>query len=422
MSSEKNYLNNPGELKIDLMLRGTRIEDPVVKAWACGATGIDLLLPKGTLVNVACSDYVAETSPYSIKKSGRGHVMTFDGADGEVPVKFVPKPEFYHRNTTTGVPFSRIADIHGRYTVITPSPRCDFFNSNVECRYCAGNFDVRAGSAGGAGGGPKGPVAEEAGGVARDFTVDEILETVELVLKERASEIIYLSIGFAEGEDGGMEFLAPYIQAVKKHFSCLVAVEAMPPKHNHWIDETYALGADSVLYNLEIFDPELFEILCPGRAELIGRRRYIDALKYAAGIFPNGTVASHLIVGLEPPGSTTKGVDFLVGLGVVPILPVFRPSKDRSLGIDPLDTEIIIPVYKHLYRALKGSDINFKWVRDISMVTTPVEGRLLMGEDEAAGGSLLDNFYKTKLGLKAAWGLSTLRRKLRVKEGSDTGR
>ena len=71
------------------------------------------------------------------------------------------------------------------------------------------------------------------------------------------------------------------------------------------------MGADSVLYNLEIFDKGLFEIICPGRSELIGRKRYLDALEYAASIFPNGTVASHLIVGLEPPGSTIKGVDFL---------------------------------------------------------------------------------------------------------------
>ena len=88
---------------------------------------------------------------------------------------------------------------------------------------------------------------------------------------------------------------------MKKNFNCLVAVEALPPKENRWIDETYALGVDSVLYNLEIFDKELFEIICPGRAAQIGRKRYMEALEYAARIFPNGTVASHLIVGLEPP-------------------------------------------------------------------------------------------------------------------------
>ena len=155
--------------------------------------------------------------------------------------------------------------------------------------------------------------------------------------KEGRSKIIYLSVGFSSGDDGGIEFLKPYVLAIKKHFNCLVAVEALPPKKNKWIDETYALGADSVLYNLEIFDPVLFETICPGRAELIGSKRYLDALGYAARVFPNGTVASHLIIGLEPPGSTNMGVDLLTSIGVVPILPVYRPQPGRALRIEPLD-------------------------------------------------------------------------------------
>jgi hypothetical protein len=212
-----------------------------------------------------------------------------------------------------------------------------------------------------------------------------------------------------------MKFLEPYVRAIKRHFNCLVAVEALPPARNEWIEKSYACGVDSLLYNLDIFDEELFSIICPGRAGFIGRKRTLDALKYAAGIFPNGTVASHLIVGLEPPGSTIKGIDYLTDMGVVPILPIFRPSKERPLDVTDLQAEVIIPVYQHLYRTLKKKGINFNWFRDISMVTTPVEGRFLLNDKEAST-PLLDNFYGSKLGLKTAWGLSALRRRLRVKK------
>ncbi|MFQ5737202.1 MAG: radical SAM protein, partial [Thermodesulfobacteriota bacterium] len=292
---KKNYLDNPGSLKIDLMLQGARIEDPVVKAWACGSSGVDIMLPMNTLVNIPCDPEFTKRSPYTIKRrTDRDGYLITDGK-GEVGVSFVEKPQYYSRKTSTGVPFSRIAASHGSYTVITPSPRCDFFNRSVECKYCAGNFDI-------------------AGGENVIYTVEEVLETVEAVLKEKGSVVIYLSIGFSDTPDGGIETLRPYLQAIKKHFNCLVAVEALPPSENRWIDVTYALGADSVLYNLEIFDTELFELICPGRARLIGRKRYLEALKYAAGIFPNGTVASHLIVGLEPPGSTCMGVDCLTDM------------------------------------------------------------------------------------------------------------
>ncbi|MBI5599003.1 MAG: radical SAM protein [Deltaproteobacteria bacterium] len=399
----KDYLKNPGMLKIDLMLRGVRMEGPlkgVEPTSGRAGAGLDIMLPKGMLVNVPCDEGFTKDSPYALKGDGQGYLVT-DGSSS-VAVRVIAAPGFYGRRTRTGVPMKDIASVHGSYAVVTPSPRCDFFDSNIECRYCAGNFDARG----------KGD---------KVYSVDEVLETVESLLKEGSSEIIYISIGFSKSDDGGIGFLSPYIKAVKKHFNCLVAVEALPPKKNHWIDDTYAVGADSVLYNLEIFDRELFELICPGRAATIGRERYVEALNYAAGVFPNGTVASHLIVGLEPPGSTRMGIDFLTEMGVVPILPIYRPQPGRALRIEPLTAEIIIPVYRHLYRAVKKNGINMNWVRDISMVTTPIEGRALAGEDGKGLSTLVEQFYKTKLGLKTAWGLSTLRRKLRVKDNGGAG-
>ena len=393
------YLNNIVMLKIDLMLRGVRFDesaaDLALPFKGRAGSGIDLSLPQGMLVNVPCGEFT-EDSLYRLVKRKKGSLAITDG-EQEVPVKLVPKPFFFGKKTSTGIPLTDIATAHGSYVVITPSKRCEFFENKVECRYCAGNFD-------------------RSGADSRVFTVEEVLETVSEVLKEPRAGIIYLSIGFSEGDDGGVAFLEQYVRAIKKHFNCIVAVEALPPKTNRWIDDTYAMGVDSLLYNLEIFDKELFEIICPGRARAIGRQRYIEALKYAGSVFPSGTVASHLIVGLEPPGSTCQGVDFLTSIGVVPILPIYRPQSGRSLRIEPLDAEIIIPVYRHLYKAVKSNGINMNWVRDISVVTTPIEGKFLTGEDTNFLNAVSDFFYKSKFGLKAAWGLSTLRRKLRVKD------
>ncbi|MBI5886089.1 MAG: radical SAM protein [Deltaproteobacteria bacterium] len=393
----KDYIDNPAALKIDLMLRGLRIDDPLVKAWACGVDGIDIMLPHNTLVNIPCREEFTKGSPYTIRKKDGGYVI--GGHSSEVAVSLVPKPKFYERKTSTGIPFAKIASVHGGVTSITPSPRCDFFNANVECKYCAGNLDVK-------------------GMDKTVYSVDDVVETVAAVLADGIRGIIYLSTGFSDEPDGGIVFLKPYLQAIKNKFHCLVAVETLPPKENRWIDETYALGADSVLYNLEIYDKELFELICPGRAASIGRKRYMSALEYAARIFPSGTVASHLIVGLEPPGSTIMGVDCLVNMGVVPILPIYRPGHGKALRIDPLTAEIILPVYKHLYKAVKKSNISLNWVKDLSMVTTPAEMRAIV-DKTASNGSLIEGFYKSKIGRKAAWGLSSLMRKLRVKKSEE---
>ncbi len=392
---KKSYLNNPGTLKIDLMLRGIRIAraEESLSFLGRAGEGVDIVLPGGSPVNVPCGEEFTKDSPYVLTKKGESWVIS-DGT-GEVEVRIVKRPEFLSKTTHQGTPYSEIATVHGSYVLIVPKRECVFFEKKVECSYCAGGYDRRP---------------------ERAYTVEEVLEVVASVLEEGVSEIIYLSTGFTEDEDGGIGFLMPYIEAIKKRFNCLVAVEALPPKENHWIDQTYAVGADALLYNLEIFDEELFEAICPGRARFIGRKRYIEALRYASSIFPNGTVASHLIVGLEPPGSTCMGIDFLTEMGVVPILPIYRPRPGGALRIEPLNAEVIIPIYIHLYRAVKKRKINMNWMRDISIVTTPIEGRLLTGEKTSGLSGLIERFYGTRLGLKTAWGLSTLRRKLRVRE------
>ncbi|MBI5682907.1 MAG: radical SAM protein [Deltaproteobacteria bacterium] len=394
------YLHNPAYLKIDLMLNGIRVGDETACVLGLnqgyeysGITGgLDIMLPYNTWVNVPFLKNFVKNSPYElIRHDGKFFVKL--GTES-VKVKIIPKPEFYKLKTTTGIPLSKIGVVHGGYVAITPDTRCEFFNMNIECRYCAGNFNTGKGNV---------------------YTVEEVLETVEAAYKEGKDEVVYLSIGFSEAADGGIEFLKPYIKAIKKHFNTLVAVEALPPKENHCIDETYAVGADSVLYNMEIFDEKLFKEICPGRDKLIGRERYINALKYAAKVFPNGTVATHLIVGLEPSESTMKGIDFFTGIGVVPILPIYRPSGSAKLsGYKVPSMDEVMPVYGHLYHAVKRNKINTHWVRDISVITTPIEARFFAHSKSSK--TLMERFYKTKLGLKAAWGLSTLRRKLRVKE------
>ncbi len=312
----------------------------------------------------------------------------------EVKVTVLPQPAFYDKKTSTGVPLYRIGVLHGGYLAITPARRCEFFKFQVECKYCSGGEEEEELSL---------------------YSVDEVLETVEAAYREGKAHIIYITMGFVSAPDGGLEMVRPYIRAIKKNFNTLISLEALPPKEDRWIDETYAAGVDSVIYNLEIFDPHLFRRFCPGRAELIGRERYLEALEYAASIFPSGTVASHLIVGLEPKESTIRGIDYLTDIGVVPILPIFKPLKGSQLEARrPPTTEEVAPIYAYLYRTLRRKRINMRWVKDISVVTTPIEGRFFT--DERGKEGILHILSNPALRAKAAWVLATIRRKLRVKE------
>ena len=177
-----------------------------------------------------------------------------------------------------------------------------------------------------------------------------------------------------------------------------MAVQLHPPKTNAWIDRTYAMGVDALSYNVEIHDAEILQKYCEGRVRYIGRERYYEALRYAATIFPSGTVWSDLIVGLEPPESTIRGIDTLTAMGVLPVLSLFRPLNDIQLRDHPLPkVEEVAPIYAHLFHAVRNAKINMGWVRDLSFAITPLEARFFAGDD-ARMAVAMQQFYRSKLG------------------------
>jgi len=228
-------------------------------------------------------------------------------------------------------------------------------------------------------------------------------------------------VGHLGTDDGGVRFIEPYVNAIKKHFDILVAVDALPPTDNGWIERTYGMGVDAVSYNLEIFSPELFETICPGPSRAIGRQRFLEALEYATTVFPNGAVTCHLIVGLEPLKATRDGIDTLTQMGVLPVLPVYRPFKGRDMRFDT-DLELITPtleqlieLYAHLYNRVRAHRLNPHLVRDIAIVSTPTDARFFT-ENLGFWQAFRHRMMGTRFGRKTSTALSDLRRALRVRE------
>jgi hypothetical protein len=294
----------------------------------------------------------------------------------------------------------KVGTAYGGYISINPATGCDFTRLGVPCHFC--------------------DVATRAGDREAPLSVADVIETIRAAFAEGAVEFVYLHVGYLEGEDAGIRFLEPYIDAIKKHFDTLVAVQIQPPANDRWIDRTYAMGVDALSYSIEIHDADLLRRHCAGRTEHVGRERYYEALGYAATIFPSGTVWSDLIVGLEPAASTVAGVDTLVGMGVLPVLSLFRPLDDTQLADHPLpEAGAVAPVFAHLFNAVRRARINMHWVRDLSFAVTPFEARFFADDAERAAVTV-HPFYRSRLGTMAARNLSRLRRRLRVRKVSDS--
>ncbi len=398
---------NPGFLKFDLAIRGARLgagvcDHPDIAALTVDqdytAHNLEIVLPEDVWVSVPAGQAFTDASPYELRAEGATFVLASEAQRCEV--RIVPPPRFYRQTTRSGLPMWRVGSAYGGYLAINPAAGCAFVPRGLACDFC--------------------DLPSRAPDRVEPLAVADVVDTVRAAFAEGAVEFVYLHIGQHAGDDAGVEFLEPYVRAIKRHFDTLVAVQLQPPRDDFWIDRTYAMGVDALSYAVEIHDPQRLAELCPGRVREVGRDRYYEALAHAATVFPSGTVWSDLIVGLEAPESTIAGIDTLVGLGVLPVLSLFRPLVDTRLRDHPLpDAAAVAPIFAHLFRAVRDARINMHWVRDLSFAVTPIEARFFAGDDARASIGM-GQFYRSRLGALAARNLSRLRRRLRVRQVSDS--
>ncbi len=386
------------QVKLDLAIRGVRID-----ASAHGLAPSSEPLPQSLELLVADALRVsvpvdaAGTAPAPFRLMGdRGHYWLVDpGATGDtrLEVRVAATPRFYARRTASGVPMRRVASVLGNHLLVHPAGACGFSVQGAPCRFCLEGARSRG---------------------EREASVADVIEVVRAAFEDGAADFVYLNSDAFDAEDGGLASLAPHVEGIRKHFDTLVAVQVHPPRADRWIDWAYALGVDALSFNLEIFDPQLLDRHCIGRMRYIGRQRYLDALGHAATVFPSGTVWSDLVLGLEPPESTMAGIDALAALGVVPVVAARRALAAPIAPLDPAD---VARVLEHLYRAVRTRRINMGWVRDLVAGVAPLEAH---PAGRAGLSAAVHGLTRSRLGAVAARGLARFRRRLRVKNISDS--
>ena len=378
-------MSHSAHLKLELAVQGVSL-DPSVRLRPDGSVrSLELVLPGEVHVDAPLGDH----APFRLVADGERHFIVRRDEGERIDVRALPPPRFYDRRTSRGTPMWRVATVRGSHLIVNPTTPCGFSVRGTPCRFCVEGARV--------------PADREAVPVA------DVVEVVRAAFEEGACELVYFNTSYFDGEDGGVAFLAPYVEAVRKHFDTLIAMQVHPPRTDRWIDQTYAMGVDALSYNLEIFDAAILGRHCIGRVRYIGRERYLEALAYAARIFPSGTVWTDLVLGLEPAASTQAGIDALVAMGVVPVAAIVR-------GEHPVpDLAEVAPLLAHLYRAVKDRGITMGWVRDLALGISPLEARHFAG-DGARLAVTVQNLTRSRLGGLAARGLSRFRRRLRVRK------
>ncbi len=406
MSEDRHPFANPGRTKLALVSRGVALPDglPESSRWVSQAnaaeTVIDLRLPSGHFCTVPVGQRYTEKSPISLRvRPGTSEGM-LEWEGEHLPVQLLPAPTFYSKRTRSGARMGSFAALHERLLILHPFLGCGFFARKGEaCQYCL--YDS---------------MLNDEEPPMRDPL--ELVEVVQAAMAEREIDTVYLYNGFSPEPDAGLRRLVSVIALLRRHLGHRqIALETVAPRQLSVLDDLYAAGLDIFICNLEVFDSRRFAELCPGKEKHGGQDAVWAALSHARTVFRPGSVVSHLIVGLEDPESTKKGMEALVAQGVVPLLVPFRPLPGTPLAEHPpVPLELLEQTFLHLYGLLASSPFPMHRLRHMGRVLTPMESRVLDGSQ----ASLADMWALSPLGQKLGGWVSALRRQLRAPLNRDT--
>jgi hypothetical protein len=376
-------------LKLQLLFHGIRAGKDLPAPLTNPFGLIHLALPEKVFVSVHLNTNGTE-SPFTVRRDEGKFYLDISGSSS-IPVNWTPPLASYQKRTASGLLVSDILTVHGDFIAVHPSHRCRFGQSGLSCRYCGSSKELSD---------------------HPPFTPRDLVEAIHLVMEEKRCDVVSLSSGHVDTPDGGVERLEKWVTEIRKHNNVLISLDLVPPATNDWIDKTYAMGVDALYYDSDFFNPNDES----PREFQKHKARQLEALAYAAKIFPTGAVLSHLVVGLEPLKDTFESVDLLIDRGVVPVLAYFPPYGGSALRTRWTATpEQVTPVYAHLYERLVRTRINPHWVQQYDVVLTSLEGRFLSSESPRYHLKL-KNFYETRTGRAVRFGLASLRRHLRVRE------
>lgn len=369
---------NPALLKLDLYCRGMRLDESclveedggrkILRTRAGLGSGLEVILPGGLWTNVPVTERFAQASPYLLRRENGAYWITREG-ERVAPVRLSPRPDWYDRETSTGKCMTRVGTLQGTYLGVYPAKVCDYWlekPTRSNCKFCSVGLNLGIDD-------------------ATEKSVDEVMEVVRAARRESGITYVDFNTGHYAG-DTYLDILEPFVRRIKRELGLLVGIQT-PPHHDlRRYDTLREMGVNRVSFCFEIFDPGIFREICPGKHREYGLERYLEAIRYCATLGKAGprqepwVTNGEIIVGLEPPESSIKAIDWITSVGAIPTVCVFRPLAGTDFAnVSPPRTEDIVPIFRRLYEACMEQGLPIGCAPDIhvSLVMLPEEGRYL---------------------------------------------
>jgi radical SAM protein (TIGR04043 family) len=312
------------ELLSELQAYGVRWIDPggpgLSRAGGAGPSDHKAVTIASQTVMVPIFTHAAAQSPYSaiVAPGAASATLHRDGVPlGEV--RFPRMPRFYSRTTADGVPYWKIARLHGddvlATTVLQTCTR--YGKRETSCQFCSIGQSLAS----------KSTLAEK--------TPEQLAEVAAAAVALDGVRHVVLTTGTPATPDRGAAVLATAARAIKQAVAIPIQGQCEPPADVGWLDVMAAAGIDSLGMHLEAISDEVRRRIMPGKAE-VPVEVYMTAFARAVSVFGRGQVSTYILAGL---GDTVEGIveacRSLVALGVYPFVVPFVPIAGTPLEHHP---------------------------------------------------------------------------------------
>jgi radical SAM protein (TIGR04043 family) len=307
-----------------LQAQGLQLDDPQAGAPArkggAGPTDHKAVVVAGRTVMVPVLNDPARRSPFVAgAPDARGiSRLQHDGVT-VAEIRFPRQPRFYRLSTFDGVPYWKLAQLHGEdvlaTTVLQTCVR--YGRRSTSCQFCAIGESLREGRT------VNRKTPEQLGEVAR-----------AAVLLDGVKHMV-MTTGTPNFTDRGAAILCESAAGVKAAVPLPIQAQCEPPDDPAWFARLRDAGVDALGMHLEAVTPEVRRRIMPGKAE-VSVEAYLQAFADAVAVFGRGQVSTYILAGLgDTDDAILAACETLIGLGVYPFVVPFVPVGGTPLAQHP---------------------------------------------------------------------------------------
>jgi radical SAM protein (TIGR04043 family) len=336
------------QLITDLQSFGLRLPEtaggPPARRGGAGPSDHKAITLNGRTVMVPVLRH-AGASPFSAEPQPDGSAsLSRDGVTlGRI--QFPRPPRFYRLTTFDGVPYWKIALLHGRDVLATTVLQdcIRIRDPATACQFCAIGQSLADGRT-----------------IARK-TPEQLAEVARMAVLLDGVRHMVLTTGTPNATDRGAAVLCESAFAIRAAVDLPIQAQCEPPRDHGWFRRMRASGIDTLSMHLEAVTPEVRARIMPGKAT-VKLERYFEAFANAVPVFGRGQVSTFILAGLgDTPAAILACCERLIALGVYPFVVPFVPLAGTPLQDHPAPSaafmrEILAPLGRMLGRAAMRSE------------------------------------------------------------------